>query len=174
MPYPGISRAAFLFVAALLWSTFACSPAKKTVVTPASPTRPAASAGTRAEVADYAQKFVGTTYKYGGTNPATGFDCSGFTSFVLRGFGVDITPASKGQAKLGREVALDRVQAGDLLFFAENGRDISHVALVVRRDASGVTCVHSTTSRGVIVENVTASAYWKPKILFARDVLGKR
>jgi cell wall-associated NlpC family hydrolase len=132
-----------------------------------------ASMKMRQEITDYARKFVGTTYKYAGQSPSTGFDCSGFTSYVLKGFGVSLSPASAVQSTTGRRVSLDQVQAGDLLFFGESEKKIQHVALVVKRDKSGITCVHSTTSRGVMVENVSVSTYWKPKILFGRDVLGR-
>jgi cell wall-associated NlpC family hydrolase len=124
----------------------------------------------REKIVSDAQKQVGASYKYAGKLPRTGFDCSGFTSYVLGQHGVDVSPSSATQATQGRKVALERVQPGDLIFFGVDDR-VSHVALVVRRASDGITCVHSTTSRGVIVENITQSSYWKPKILFARDVI---
>lgn len=156
-----------------------CSPAKKTVSTP--PKKPAptptytesASTPFRTRITDYAQKFVGTHYKYAGQSPKTGFDCSGFTSYVLKEYGVLVSPASAIQASEGRHVALERVLPGDLIFFGESKNRISHVALVVKRGPDGIVCVHSTTSRGVIVENITQSTYWKPRILFARDVISE-
>ncbi|MEL6845503.1 MAG: NlpC/P60 family protein, partial [Bacteroidota bacterium] len=66
------------------------------------------------------------------------------------------------------------VKPGDLIFFSKNGRGkISHVALVVDHDREGISVAHSTTSRGVIVENISNSRYWKPKIKFARDVISR-
>ena len=155
----------------LVLISVACSPVKKNN----KPT-PAGSSGSavqlRNRITDYAQKYVGSTYKYAGTSPS-GFDCSGFTSYVMKEFKIKISPASSAQAKEGRAVALDRTQPGDLIFFGENKNRISHVAMVVKRSKAGIVCVHSTTSRGVIVENVSTSNYWKPKILFARDVVSK-
>lgn len=127
----------------------------------------------RKKVVDYGKKFVGTPYKYAGQSPKTGFDCSGFTSYVLKEYGVSASPASAIQAKEGRSVSLEKVMPGDLIFFGESKSKISHVGLVIKRGPEGITCVHSTTSRGVIVENVTQSSYWKPKILFARDVISE-
>lgn len=127
----------------------------------------------RNRITDYAQKYVGSNYQYAGTSPSTGFDCSGFTSYVMKEFKIKISPASSAQAKEGRSIALDRVQPGDLIFFGEGKSRISHVGMVVKRSKAGIVCVHSTTSRGVIVENVSTSTYWKPKILFARDVVSK-
>ncbi|MCC6411729.1 MAG: C40 family peptidase [Saprospiraceae bacterium] len=173
----------FLFLAASCSkkgtvSYYKSSSDKPAPTSPSKPTTtPPASSGTvskkRREMADYARKYIGTPYKYAGTNPKTGFDCSGFTSFVYKGFGFPITPASRGQAVLGNEVSLSKVQPGDLVFFAENGRDVSHVAMVSRRDGKNVYCIHSTTSRGVIEENITTSKYWQQRLLYARDVIGK-
>ncbi len=155
----------------LVLISVACSPAKKN-----NKPIPASSSGSsvqlRNRITDYAQKYVGSTYKYAGTSPS-GFDCSGFTSYVMKEFKIKISPASSAQAKEGRAVAIDRTQPGDLIFFGESKNRISHVAMVVKRSKAGIVCVHSTTSRGVIVENVSTSNYWKPKILFARDVVSK-
>lgn len=121
-------------------------------------------------IAGYAQNFVGIEYRHGGGGSKTGFDCSGFTSFALREFGISVSPASSAQAHQGQEVSLDAVLPGDLIFFGRRGR-VTHVALVVRRTEEGIICVHSTSSRGIMVENISTSAYWRPKIMFARDVI---
>lgn len=144
---------------------------------PHNETRPAPESGNvaskRRDVVAYGQRFVGTDYRYAGTNPNTGFDCSGFTSYVLKEFNVKVSPASARQATEGRLVPLERAQPGDLIFFGQDKNHIQHVALLVKRSNAGLVCVHSTTSRGVIVENVSKSTYWKPKILFARDVISR-
>lgn len=124
-------------------------------------------------IAGYAQNFVGIDYRHGGGASATGFDCSGFTSFALREFGISVSAASSSQAAQGEEVNLDAVLPGDLIFFGRRGR-VTHVALVVRRTEEGIFCVHSTSSRGIIVENITTSSYWRPKIMFARDVITRQ
>lgn len=124
-------------------------------------------------IAGYAQNFVGIEYRHGGGASKTGFDCSGFTSFALREFGISVSPASSAQAHQGEEVSLDAVLPGDLIFFGRRGR-VTHVALVVRRTEEGIFCVHSTSSRGIIVENVSTSSYWRPKIMFARDVISRQ
>ena len=125
----------------------------------------------RQKVVDYGKQFVGTPYHYAGQTPKSGFDCSGFTSYVLKENGVLASPASAVQATEGRYVALANVLPGDLVFFGEAKDKISHVGMVTKRGPEGITCVHSTTSRGVIVENVSQSTYWKTKILFARDLI---
>ena len=85
-------------------------------------------------------------------------------------FGVKVSACSTTQSRQGLKVSLNDVLPGDLVFFGTRGR-IQHVALVVEKTAEGIFCVHSTCSRGIIVENISTSKYWKPKILFARDVI---
>lgn len=127
----------------------------------------------RLNIANTAEDYLGTPYKYAGQKPSTGFDCSGFTSYVMKQYKVNLSPASAEQAKQGKQVALDQAKPADLVFFSEDGRKISHVAMVVTNSKRGLVCIHSTTSRGVIMENITTSKYWNPKIKFARNVLDR-
>lgn len=118
------------------------------------------------------EKLVGVRYRYGGTTPK-GFDCSGFTGYVYKKAQIDITRSSAQQAKLGRKVRLNDATAGDLVFFTGTGKNkISHVAMVVSNSRDGLVVIHSTSSKGVRKDNISRSRYWKPKVLFARRILG--
>lgn len=127
----------------------------------------------REDITCVAQEFVGARYRYAGVSPDTGFDCSGFTRFILNKYDVSLAHGSATQAVQGTRVPLSEVMPGDLLFFGRRGR-IQHVALIVKNNPDGIICIHSTCTRGVVVENVSTSSYWKSRILFARDVLGRR
>jgi cell wall-associated NlpC family hydrolase len=81
----------------------------------------------RAKVVRYARRFVGVPYRYGGSSPRTGFDCSGFVAYVYRHFGVSLPHYSVAQFALGRRVSRSRLRAGDVLFF--NG--LGHVGIYV-------------------------------------------
>lgn len=123
-----------------------------------------------AAIAGFARKFVGSTYKYGGKDPK-GFDCSGFTHFVMKQFDIQISPNSGMQSQEGRSVKLKDVQPGDLVFFEKgNPPRVFHVSLVLENTEEGIIVVHSTTSRGVIVENISRSTYWSPMLASARRV----
>lgn len=124
----------------------------------------------RNDIVGYAQNFLGLRYRRAGHSPKTGFDCSGFTNYILDEFGVKVSTSSFTQSRQGMKVSLNDVQPGDLVFFGTRSR-IQHVAMVVEKTAEGIFCVHSTCSRGIVVENISTSKYWKPKILFARDVI---
>lgn len=70
-----------------------------------------------AVVAD-AEKYIGVPYRWGGTDPATGLDCSGLTQRVYADLGISLPRTASQQATAGRPVAsLDQAQPGDLVFF---------------------------------------------------------
>jgi cell wall-associated NlpC family hydrolase len=71
--------------------------------------------GTR--VVDYAKRFRGVRYVYGGSSPRSGFDCSGFVRFVYAHFGVPLAHSSYAQFGLGRRVSRAALRPGDLVFF---------------------------------------------------------
>lgn len=125
----------------------------------------------RAEMLAYARQYLGMRYRYGGTSPERGFDCSGLTNYVMGLFNVQIGRSSRDQANAGRSVALKDVKSGDIILFKRSRRRaISHVAMVVSNTQDGIRIIHST-SRGIVIDNLSKSKYWLPKVCAARDVL---
>lgn len=128
----------------------------------------------RQNVANFALEQQGARYKYAGRSPRTGFDCSGFTHYVFDAFDVDLTPVSRVQEDEGRRIDVKDARTGDLLFFRKSrGGSVFHVALVVKNEANNLTVIHSTSSRGVIMENIYDSSYWRSKVTTACDVIGR-
>lgn len=127
----------------------------------------------RQDISTYAKKYIGSKYQYAGRSPQ-GFDCSGFTHFIMKNYDVDLVPISREQEKQGKVIAVDKAKPGDLLFFrrSKNGT-VFHVALVVANDKDGTVIVHSSSSRGVVMDNISTNSYWKSKVITARDVLSK-
>lgn len=81
------------------------------------------------EVVNFALKYVGNPYRYGGTSLTNGTDCSGFTSQVYKNFGVNIQRTSGGQySSNGTRVKKSELKPGDLVFFGYNGK-VNHVAI---------------------------------------------
>lgn len=89
--------------------------------------------GTRGEVVNYAKQFLGMMYKWGGSNPNTSFDCSGFVQYVLGKFGVNMPRISADQARSGTRVSLGDLQAGDLVAWDNSSRNngADHIALYI-------------------------------------------
>lgn len=75
------------------------------------------------DVVAYAMTFVGNPYVWGGKDPNTGADCSGFTSYVYAHFGISIPSYSYSQRSVGKEVSYENAQPGDLICYA------GHVAI---------------------------------------------
>jgi len=116
---------------------------------PAAPSYSAPASGSRQSIVSYALQFVGNPYVAGGTSLTNGADCSGFVQSVFRDCGYSIPRSSREQAASGREVSIDQIQPGDLLFYSKGG-SINHVALYIGNGQ----VVHASTERtGIKISN---------------------
>ena len=80
-------------------------------------------------VVNYARRFAGVPYAWGGSSPRYGFDCSGFVRHVYKHFGISLPHSSYGDMSRGRAVLRKYLRPGDLVFFAGG----SHVGIYVGR-----------------------------------------
>ena len=113
------------------------------------------------QVINYAYRFRGTPYRYGAMSPR-GFDCSGFTSYVFKRFGIDLDRSSRGQIFDGVRVKQKDLQPGDLVFFqGRSGRGgVGHVGIVTKvNDDNTFHFIHSACSSGVTESKNTESYY---------------
>jgi cell wall-associated NlpC family hydrolase len=101
-----------------------------------------------ARVLATADQYVGTRYRYGGESPAEGFDCSGFVQFVYGRHGGELPRTSYQQVSAGRAAPreITALQPGDLMFFAEWGRRVDHVAIY----AGEGRVIHATSGAGSV------------------------
>lgn len=81
------------------------------------------------DAATFAHQFLGLAYRWGGTSPRTGFDCSGFVMYVYGKLGVQLPHNAAAQWRVGLSVPRSALRPGDLVFF--NG--LGHVGIYVGR-----------------------------------------
>jgi NlpC/P60 family protein len=90
---------------------------------------------------DYAKRFIGVPYRWGGSSPGSGFDCSGLVRFVYQRFGVSLPHSSYADFNLGQSVSRWALKPGDLVFFSGLG----HVGIYVG-NGRFIHAPHSGTS----------------------------
>ena len=110
--------------------------------------------------------LLGTPYRWGGTSPERGFDCSGLVGYVFRTIGIDLPRVSRAMASEGTAVA-DRtaLAEGDLVFFGKRGR-VDHVGIYI---GEGKFLHAPRTGRDVTVSSLSTGS-WSQKYMEARRV----
>lgn len=127
-------------------------------------------AGVRAKIIDDAVRAVGSKYKYGGTGNK-GYDCSGLVYTVFKSHEYNLPRSTKDLIRYGKKIKEKDVRPGDLAFFTNVGRKVDHVAIVYKVDRDGIWLIHSTTSSGVITQNLERSTYWSKRLIQFNSVI---
>lgn len=114
------------------------------------------------EVIEYGRQYLGKPYRYAGKGP-NAFDCSGYTSFVFKKFGYNLSPSSSGQDKQVPSILRkEDLMKGDLVFFegwTQNGR-VGHVGIVTNMKSNGeFDFIHASTGNGIIISKSTEPYY---------------
>lgn len=122
---------------------------------------------------DKASTLLGVPYRWGGSTQRA-FDCSGFTAYVFKQFGITLPRSSRDQARNGEKIAKNDLRPGDLIFF--NGRrgvgskTIGHVGIVMSNDGNGeVKFIHSANG-GVQISNLNDDEYYKKRYVGATRI----
>ena len=120
------------------------------------------------EIVDYALQFLGYRYVYGGSSPETGFDCSGFTSYVYKQFDYGLYRSASDQLQNGVSVSRDELLPGDLVLFRKNtSNPASHVGLYI---GDGQFIHAATTTVGVIISSLSEN-YWSTGFVGGRRIV---
>jgi cell wall-associated NlpC family hydrolase len=121
----------------------------------------------RKDLTQFAETFVGKKYASRLSNDVK-LDCSGYVQYVYANYGISLDRSSSSMVKQGSKKR--KADAGDLMFFAHNGR-INHVAIVLEIKDNRTYIIHSTSSKGVIIECFEDSDYWKSRFVCIKDVI---
>ena len=122
----------------------------------------------RSEIVGTAKRFVGTPYRWGGTSPDKGFDCSGLTMVVYQLNGLKLPRSSRQQYREGIPIDRNELLQGDLVFFATSGgRRISHVGIYVGKGRF----IHAPGRGKKIRTSLLTRRYYKSRYMGARTYL---
>ena len=105
---------------------------------------------------------LGAGYHTGGTNPNSGFDCSGLMYSTFKKFDITLPRSSNDMSKVGTKLNNSDIKKGDLIFFRTNGKSvINHVGMVTEVSSDEIKFIHSSTQKGVIVSSTKEPYYGK-------------
>lgn len=126
------------------------------------------SGTTGSNIVAYAKKYLGSKYVSGGTSPSTGFDCSGFTYYVYKNFGITLNRTSTAQASNGVAVSRANLQAGDLVIFNNSSNSaIGHVGIYI----GGNTFIHAANSSKGVITTSMSDSYYAGRFVTARRII---
>ena len=136
------------------------------------PVSTTSASGAARRVVPTAEQYIGVPYRYGGTSPRGGFDCSGFVQYVYGIQGVELPRTSRQMSGVGNAVepSTRSLAVGDLMLFSQGGR-ISHVAIY----AGNGRFIHSSSSgKGVRYDDLgtTRGRWFASHLVAARRVSG--
>ncbi len=116
----------------------------------------------RADVIAYAKKYLGTTYHYAGNDP-TGFDCSGFVSFVFKNFKINMPRGSREYKFIGTALKPSEFKVGDILVFYgyRDSTSIGHVGIICEADGMNSKFIHASSGKayGVTISELGSKMY---------------
>ena len=119
-------------------------------------------------IVECAKKYLGSKYVSGGSAPSTGFDCSGFTSYVYKQFGISISRSSAAQASNGTSVSKSNLQPGDLVIFNNRANtSIGHVGIYI----GGNTFIHAANSGKGVVTTSLSDSYYSQRYVTGRRII---
>ncbi|MBN8440365.1 NlpC/P60 family protein [Thauera sp. UPWRP] len=120
------------------------------------------------ELVDEAMGYLGIRYRFGGTSPETGLDCSGLVMNVFRNaIGLDLPRTASEMARMGDNIGRQELKPGDLVFFNTMRRAFSHVGIYL----GDGQFVHAPSSGGKVRVESMANSYWAQRFNGARRLI---
>ena len=123
----------------------------------------------------FAQTLIGTTYKYGSTDPAVGFDCSGFITHVFNHFDIKVPRSSRDFEFAGTDVPLEQSKPGDLILFTgtdSSDRTIGHMGIIIKAGGEAIDFIHSSSGKANGVTVTPLNPYYMGRFVKVVRVFG--
>ena len=112
-----------------------------------------------------AKKYIGVPYQFGGATPKA-FDCSGYLQYVFSQHGISLPRTADLQYKLGKNTTMNKLEAGDLVFFSTYEAGASHCGIYLGQGQF----IHASSSKGVRIDNIR-DAYWLSKLYGCKHIV---
>jgi len=123
--------------------------------------------GAAEEIVMYAYGLIGTGYRFGGSNPEAGLDCSGMVAYIVEQVSGTRLPHNAAKiAEQTRPIAVNDLQPGDLVFFNTLKRRHSHMGIYL----GDGKFIHAPSSRGSVRIDTLDNTYFAPRIDGARSL----
>lgn len=117
------------------------------------------------QIVEFAKQFLGTPYVWAGSSPS-GFDCSGFVSYVFKNFGYSVNRTAAAMYTDGVEVDKSELQVGDAVFFASSSESIGHVGIYI----GDGQFIHSSSGCGYVTISGLDESYYTRMYVGARRI----
>jgi cell wall-associated NlpC family hydrolase len=117
------------------------------------------------DVVVHARRQIGIRYRYGGSSPQRGFDCSGLVRYAYRQAGVVMPRTTEAMSEIGFALRKSELKPGDLVFFDTRHKPFSHVGIYV----GGHRFIHAPASGGAVQLVDMRERYWRVRYVGARQ-----
>jgi cell wall-associated NlpC family hydrolase len=122
----------------------------------------------REELIAFARTQLGVPYRYASTDPAVGFDCSGFITYVFNHFNIKVPRSSVDFTNEGIPVDTADAQPGDLILFTgtdSTDRTVGHMGIVVKNDEGPLEFIHATSGKAYSVVITKLERYYRSRFV---------
>jgi len=122
----------------------------------------------RYKLVKMARTFLGLPYRWGGMSERRGVDCSGLVKVLFAKLHVELPRSSREQIQSGKEISLDQLETGDLVFFSNQGEIPTHVGVYLGNDQF----LHAEQKAGRVIITNLKDPWYAKRFLGARRVMG--
>lgn len=120
------------------------------------------------QLLSFARTLIGIPYKYASIDPAQGFDCSGFITYVFNNFKIQVPRSSIDFTNVGIEVPVEKAMPGDLILFTgtdSRQRFVGHMGIINEHSVDSTTFIHSTSGKAYGVTITPLNPYYRSRFV---------
>lgn len=116
----------------------------------------------------FSKTLIGVPYKYGSVDPAEGFDCSGFITFVFNHFDIAVPRSSIDFTNVEREIDIEKAKPGDIILFTGTDstiREVGHMGIITSASNGDIQFIHSSSGKANGVTITPLNTYYRGRFV---------